>query len=39
VIGLLIAAPVIIMGTIFILAPHSGACNLVVQKVREVAKR
>lgn len=39
VIDLLIAVPVIIMGTIFILAPRSGACSLVVQKVRVVAKR
>ena len=39
VIGLLIAIPVIIMGTIFILAPRSRACTLVTQKFRGVAKR
>ena len=38
-IGLLIAVPVIIMGSIFVIAPRSRACNLVAQKVREVAKR
>ena len=39
VIGLLIAVPVIIMGAIFILAPRSGACTLMAQKVREIGKR
>jgi hypothetical protein len=39
VIGLLIALPVIIMGTIFIFAPRSKACTLVLGKVREVASR
>jgi len=39
VIGLLIALPVITMGTIFILAPRSGVCTLMAQKVREIGKR
>ena len=39
VIGLLIAIPVIIMGTIFILAPRSRACSLMTLKVREAVKR
>ncbi len=39
VIGLLIAVPVIIIGTLFILAPRSRACTLVTQKIREAAKR
>ena len=39
VIGLLIAIPVIIMSTIFIFAPRSKACTLVLGKVREVSSR
>lgn len=39
VIGLLIALPVIIMGTIFIFAPRSRSCALVVEKVRKVPIR
>lgn len=38
VIGLLIATPVIIMGTIFTLAPRSRACTLMTSKARKVAK-
>jgi hypothetical protein len=39
VIGLLIAIPVINMGTIFILAPRSRACTLMTLKVRKVPKK
>ena len=39
VIGLLIAIPVIIMGTIFILAPRNRTCSLMTLKVREAVKR
>lgn len=38
-IGLLFTIPVIIMITIFIFAPRSKACTLVVEKVREAATR
>jgi len=38
VIGLLIAVPVIIMGAIFTLAPRSGVCTLMAQKVREIGR-
>ena len=39
VVGLLIAVPVITMSTIFIFAPRSKACALVLEKVRGVAGR